>query len=201
MTIQASDILAVVLKSRPLPSLLELWIQRFEHHMIWPGPEGHPELVADERDRIVGYWLGQKHEPLPWLLMLDDDMVPIAKTTPLVESERDIVSARCVTRAGHPAHEHHQFTAAAFKISREAARKVGSPWFASLSHNLGDQSSCECLRFWNRAVHAGLRPTQAGIIGHRFPVTVFPDKIILFGDEPETAELLEQRLAAARQGA
>ena len=197
--ISTDDIQLVILSSRGPTVALAMWAEQFEHRREWPGCPT-PEGIPVERDRIVAWWLsGPAKAGLTWLLMIDDDMVPIAKTTQLVESERDIVSARCVTKNGHPAHEHHQFTAAAFKISRKAAKLMGAPWFAAVA--AGDRTSCECLRFWNRAAHVGLRPTQAGIIGHRFPVTVFPGKTILFGDEPETPALLEQRLASVRIGA
>jgi len=163
----------VMVLGRPNP-LLARWLAARERHTIWPAAETLHRVPA-ARNAMVRAFLS---EPAPdWLVMLDRDIVPVPESAPFFSSPADITSAEIVTRAGRASHP-HTISAAALKIARRALEAIRPPWFG-----WPREGGCECAWFYGRAYRAGFRPVRAGVVGHRFPVTVLPGPLVRFDGE------------------
>jgi len=174
------DVQLAVLVGRGCNRFLRRWAERFDHRRFFHGSD-LPDMLACRRNRIFR-WFRDSCE-LPWLLMVDDDVVPVAETEALLACPADVAAARCVARTGHVAHE-HTASAACVKISRRAVAAVRPPWFRfTLSDDGAAQRMCECQYFWRKFHRAGLTPVVAGAVGHRFPVTVLPGPEFRFDEE------------------
>ena len=123
--------------------------------------------IPEARNAIFRRFLAESE--LPWLWMLDSDCVPVAATDQLLRCQADIAGAHVVGRSGREAHP-HCLSVACLKVSRVAVEKISRPWFRYVRRT----RTCECSWFFDRAVRAGFRPVKMGVVGHRFPVTVFP---------------------------
>lgn len=185
----AADCRLAILASRPLPAILAEWAGQFARRRVWRGPPS-PAGIAAARDAIVAWYLTAAE---PWLVMLDDDMIPLAETAELIASEEPIASAACLARSGRPAHPHRGFSAAACKLHRAALERIGPPWFAKAGAADG---ACECNRFWGRAVRAGYAPRQVGAIGHLVAAVLIPGEAPIYGRPPSAPEALARRRAA-----
>jgi len=159
------EIQLAVLAGRGVNEHLARWSRRFVNPWKVEGPETIEE-VPDARNRIFRAF--RDRSDLPWLLMMDDDCVPVAETEELLETQADIAGPRIFARTGREAHQ-HCLSAACIKISRRAVEAIREPWF-----RFSRRGGCECSWFFNRAYQTGFRPVRAGLIGHRFPVVVLP---------------------------
>ena len=155
----------VRLGSRPNRHLRR-WARRFDHWRTWDGAET-PAGIPDARNALVRWFLGECD--LPWLLMMDQDTVPLAETEPLLRSEAPIAGPRIWGRTGQEAHP-HGLSAACLKVRRRVLEAIEPPWFRYVPR----KGQCECQYFVNRARRAGFRPHKVGLVGHRFPVVVLP---------------------------
>lgn len=165
------DIQLAILAGREVNPHLRRWAQRFPHTRVFQGSD-LPDLLACRRNRIL-QWFRDECD-LPWLLMCDDDIVPVAQTADLLACGTDVAAARCAARGGRDAHG-HTAGAACLKISRRALQAVPPPWFRfTLSQDGTRQLMCECQYFWRKFCRAGFTPVTAGAAGHRFPVVVLP---------------------------
>lgn len=159
-----------VLDGHGINEHLARWSRRFENPWRCKGAESK-EGIPEARNRIFRAF--RDKSDLPWLLMMDDDCVPVSGTDALLRSEADIASPRVVAKPGHEAHP-HGLSAACIKVSRRAICAIPEPWFG-----FSRRGGCECSWFFNRACQSGFRSVRAGLIGHRFPVVVLPG-----GDDP-----------------
>ena len=174
-----TDIHVVVLAGRDVNPLLARWLRPWPYVEIWPGADCRHDIPKVRND--IFRWF--RDEALrPWLLMLDDDVVPVAQTAPLLACEADVASPRIAAAGGREAHP-HTLSAAAVKVSRRAVERIPEPWFR------WPKRGCECSFFFSKAYTHGFRPAKAGAIGHRFPVTVLPGRRFLFDREVPCAPL------------
>jgi hypothetical protein len=152
---------------------LRRWADRFDHARTFFGSE-LPDLLACRRNVVVRWFRDECPPSAAWLLMLDDDCVPVAETDELLRCPADVSAARVWARTGQESHA-HTLSAACLKLSRRAVAAIDPPWFRfTLAPDGMAEQMCECRYFWLKAQRAGLRPVQAGVVGHRFPVTVLP---------------------------
>jgi len=155
-----------ILAGRGVNPHLARWAARFEHCKRFAG-SADPGGVPAARNRIFQWFRDECR--LPWLLMMDDDCVPVAGTERLLSCAEPIAAARVWARTGRQAHP-HTISVACLKVHRQAVERIRPPWFR-FGRGPG---ACECVWFFGRACRAGFRPVQAGLVGHRFPVTVLP---------------------------
>ncbi len=161
-----ADIQFAVLAGRGINPLLGRWLAGVRAWRAFPGASAR-RRIPGARNRICRWFIEECD--LPWLAMLDDDMVVLGRTDPLWRSPAMVASARAVARTGRRAHPHTGLSAACLKVHRRALEAIAPPWFA-----WPPGGGCECAYFFARAVAAGLRPEVAGEVGHRFPVVVLP---------------------------
>lgn len=178
------DIQVVVLDNRAVNPYLLHWLERFKHvrltSKVCPGEFNSLDMVACKRNRAIKWFLNETK--LPWLLMLDDDIIPLdgladsPDTWPLIESDKDVTSARFVAKRGNEAHGRPGDVAmAAAKMSRAALKRIKPPWTQFAFNEDGtDRVSCECDYFAAKAKEAGFFPVKAGAVGHIVQACVVP---------------------------
>jgi hypothetical protein len=167
---------------------LRRWAERFDHCRVFHGWD-LPDHLACRRNRIFQWFRDECPQDVPWLLMMDDDSVPVAQTDDLLRCPAEIASARVWARTGGEAHA-HTASVACLKISRRAIAAIPPPWFRFTFSADGTRvEMCECLYFWRKSHRAGLTPVQAGAVGHRFPVVVLPGPVFRFDSEIEHGQV------------
>lgn len=174
----------VVFDTRPINGWLQQWLNRFKH--VWltsklaPSEYGGMDFLAVKRNRTIKRFLSETKPP--WLLMLDDDIIPLdgladcPNTWPLIESDKDVASARFVAKKGNEAHGRKGDVAlAAVKISRNALKRMGAPWsHFDFDEDEAEMKRCECDYFAAKAKEAGFFPVKAGAVGHIVTAAVIP---------------------------
>ena len=112
-----------------------------------------------------------------FLLMIDDDMVPVVETKPILTLPGDMIFCGHCSKEGNTAHYGDKnFTAACFRVSVKVLRSFGPPWFRmGHSGDMMTRTHCECNYFRDRANEVGFDGKMAGIIGHRASCVLLPD--------------------------
>lgn len=178
------DVQVVVFDTRPLNGWLQQWLERFKH--VWftskldPETFGGKDFLVAKRNRAIKRFLSETK--LPWLLMLDDDIIPLdgladcPDTWPLVECDKDVASARFVSKKGNEAHGRKGNVAmAAVKISRTALKRIKPPWMHfTFNEDETQKVHCECDYFAAKARDAGFFPAKVGAVGHITTAVVIP---------------------------
>ena len=180
------DVQVIVIDKRiPHPDLL-LWLEQFKHVRFASkadaGTFDSLDLITCKRNSEIKWFLNETK--LPWLLMLDDDIIPLdgladcPDTWPLIESDKDVTSARFVAKAGNEAHGQKGSVAmAAVKISRIALKKMKPPWTHFIFNEDETQKvGCECDYFAAKARDAGFFPAKAGAVGHLGTCVLIPGR-------------------------
>lgn len=175
---ELKDIQVIILTDKQENELLSSWLVRFPHVRrfkdIRVGNPG-PFFVQVAQNQSVRWFLDTTD--LPWLLLVDDDMVPVSGTGALVESEADVASATYPGQAGGFAHGQAvgSLGTGILKASRYALEKMGPPWFGvKLSKDGCSLTECVCDWFARRAKEAGFYPVKAGICGHIVSYVALP---------------------------
>lgn len=165
-----SNMCLVVLEGRKCNPFLEEWSEQFETRRMMRA--FFPDHVACMRNQAFKWFRDECTQP--WLVMCDDDIVPVDGIEEFLHTDGDIVGARALGRGGHESHQ-ASFTMAAVKVHRRVIEAMQPPWFAfSFSQDGLQLKQCECVYFWRKALDAGFSVVRAGRVGHRFPVTVVP---------------------------
>lgn len=180
------DVQIIVFDTRPINPWLSRWLTRFKNVRMAstasPDAFGGRDFLAMKRNRAIWWFL--KKTKLPWLLMVDDDIVPLdgledcPATWPLVESKADVTSAHFVNKAGREAHHTEgNLSLAAAKLSRRALLRIEPPW--SHFEFTADGTKllcCECDYFAAKARAAGYCPVKAGAVGHLATAVLIPGR-------------------------
>ena len=165
-----NDACLVILAGRGCNEFLEEWSQRFA--VKWIMKIKFTDHVAAMRNTALKWFLHERTEP--WLVMMDDDIVPLPETEEFIAATGDVVGARNCSRGGNESHR-QSLDMAALKIHRRVVEKIAPPWCQFTYTDDGvDVRRCECLFFFRKVIDAGFRVDKAGKVGHRFPVTVVP---------------------------
>jgi hypothetical protein len=166
-----SDVQLMILEARGCNHFLRLWARQFDHHRQLE--------VSDFRDHMAAHfnralaWF-RDHCTLPWLLLIQDDVVPLPETEALLTCDAALAVAQAWGRAGTEQHP-HRFSLACLKMHRKVVQAIPAPWFAfAFSPDGLRQEACECLHFHQRAQAAGFPLVQAGMVGQRQMVTILP---------------------------
>lgn len=172
--IDPRDILVIVFEGRRANSELRRWVERFPNYRISQAPRELADFIGPWRNHEVLDFLAGG---FPWLLMVDDDMVPVPDTEALVHSRADVAGAAAWRQDGTGvAHgDADTISAAALKISRRALLAVTPPWFAVEFDPTGSKIvRCECKFFCDKMRAAGFLPVTVGRIGHLIRMVVIP---------------------------
>ena len=165
------DLQLVILEGRGANRFLRSWSLQFDHRRVLEVSDFR-DHVACHRNQVFQWFLDSCR--LPWLVLVDDDVVPVPETEELLRSPADFAGARAWGRMGAPLHP-ETFSMSAVKVHRRVIQAIAPPWFAfTFSPDGQRQEQCECLYFQRKVQAAGFQCVQAGTIGHRFPVTVLP---------------------------
>jgi len=175
---QYNDIQVVVFDFRGVHRHLRAWLDTMPHVKrasdICPDDKNSLYLLAMRRN-IVAQWFLEKSD-LPWLLMVNDNVIPLPEISGLLDTQADVAGAHFFSRAGHEGHTGDGIAATAcMKLSRTALERIPRPWFKH-KYN-ADQTKrleCECIWFCHQAVKAGFHPLKAGLVAHRIEVALIP---------------------------
>jgi len=167
-------VLLVVLDSdRPMPQALDQWARRFPQRYLASGlciPSDQP--IAERRNAVWERFLSSSNSPA-FLLMVDDDQVPVPQTEALFTAPlpRFVAGARYFGKNGEEVHKPDGFVGCGcLMVHRIAAEMIGADPFTRQP-----EEACECLAFCRRAQAAGFWPAKVGAIGHRCLVDVLPE--------------------------
>ena len=168
------DIQFVVLRGRPTVNRhLRQFGASAAHYREFPGSATWTGTFAI-RNEMFRWFLAETD--LPWLVMLDDDIVLTTESEMFLLSDTDVAGPHVADAAGHEAHPTGLATGAV-KFSRKAVQSLGSFWAPPTN------GGCGCSTLYNACRKAGLVITKAGVVGHRIPMTVWVNKPAQFDAE------------------
>lgn len=112
-----------------------------------------------------------------YLLMINDDMVPLPESTPILTEDGDLVYLASSSSRGTIEHlGDKNFSSACWRASAELLQSFGPPWFrVGHSGDVCDRTYCDCMYFKDRAQEAGFDAKMVGIVGHRVNIILHPD--------------------------
>lgn len=172
----AETIQVVVFDGMPVNRHLLDWVRKFPHFKRATdiAPKPYPDLMAAWRNRICDWFL--KETELDHILLLDADMVPLAETQPIWDSDASILGCDYIGSHSERAHDGPGYVGCGcIRISREALELISRPWFKFVMNEDGlDAKQCECGFFCKKAMAAGIHPVKRGAIGHIMPAVVSP---------------------------
>jgi len=151
---------------------LATWCERHApHYRTWIDGRGRNNLPVIRND-LSGEFL--RACALPWLWMIDSDMVPLAETRSILCASDALARSCSGPRRGSrdPAH-HGGLWCACLLIHRQALAACGPAPFGTAT--LAD-GQCECLAISATCEAAEIPTSQSGTIGHRFPCIAVPDR-------------------------
>ena len=153
----------------PLNEPLDRWTRQFPRGLL-ASTFGWADLpIADQRNRAWRHFLDTDST---WLLMMDDDQVPVPQTDELFTTPYPypVMGARYFGKHGREVHEPDgDVGCGCLLVNRVAADMIGDDPFTRQP-----DEACECLAFCRRAQQAGFWPHKRGRIGHRCLVDVLP---------------------------
>jgi len=159
------EIQFAVLKGRPTVNRhLRRFGQSVAHYREFIGSATWKGTFA-VRNEIFRWFITETD--LPWLVMLDDDIVLTVESEPFILGEADVTGPHVVDARGREAHP-TGLASGAIKFSRRAVGRLDQCWAAPVD------GTCGCNMLYNECRKAGLGVAKAGTVGHRVPVTVFP---------------------------
>ena len=161
----SSDIQVVMFDTRPVNPWLARWLKRFKHVRLSsttsPDAFNGLDFLTVKRNREIRWFLRQTK--LPWLLMIDDDIVPLddladcPDTWPLIECAADVSSAHHISKRGIETHaKQGDLSMAVMKISRRALERIPPPWaHCDFNEDETAVARCECDYLAAKARAAG----------------------------------------------
>jgi hypothetical protein len=172
--IDRANIMVVVFEGRGTNAKLKRWVSGFANRRLATPPTGLKDFIGLWRNQEVKNFL--ENTKLEWLLILDDDMVPVPDTDLLLDCTADIAGASYWSKEGGVAHGKDGCVGCgALKVSRKALLAVQPPWFMIEMDGTGTKlASCECVYFCRKMKAAGFQPVHAGRMGHMMMLEVLP---------------------------
>ena len=127
------------------------------------------------RRNIVAQWFLEE-STLPWLLMVNDTIIPLPSIKELLDCKADVAACHVFSQAGREGHgADGDASTACMKISRTALERIPRPWFKwefNTSHTKVLQ--CDCGWFCKQAKKAGFLAVKAGMVAHLIKVALIP---------------------------
>ena len=174
--IKPEDVLLVIFEGRGCNRYLLRWMRQFPRRWRTRPPNMLYDFLAVWRNQQIRQFL--ERTQLPWIWLIDDDMVPVPETMALLDTGADVAGCAYVSRTGDPAHSREgEVGAACLRISRRALTAAGPPWFAITASADGTSiEECECKYFSRRMREAGFQAVTIGRVGHVVPVVLVPGR-------------------------
>ncbi|HUX03081.1 MAG TPA: hypothetical protein VMY35_19140 [Phycisphaerae bacterium] len=173
---KTDEMQVVVFEWRGANAILSKWLAGFPRVRRMRREAGYQatDCLAAWRNQAVKWFL--KETDKAWLLMLDDDIVPLKETGVLLACEADIAGCHFFSKNGCEGHgEDGHISMAASKLSRRALQTIAPPWFAfGFNADGTEMVQCECDYFTAKARAAGFHPVKAGLVGHIVPAVMIP---------------------------
>ena len=172
------DILVVPIDFRGVNRHLRVWLETMPcvkyASDICVHTFGGLDLLALWRNRIAEWFLEKTDKP--WLLMLDDDIIPMESMRKLLDCEADVAACHFFSRGGGEGHDADGIVSmASLKVSRRALQRIKQPWFKfTFNDNHTKLAGCECAWFCKQAKAAGFHPLKVGLIAHAMKVALIP---------------------------
>ena len=135
---------------------------------------GAKYLIAMRRN-IVGRWFLDKSS-LPWLLMINDTVIPLPSIKGLLDCKADVAACHVFSRAGGEGHGGQgDASTACIKVSRTALERIPRPWFKwDFNADHTKVVKCDCAWFCQQAKQAGFHPIKIGTVAHVMEVALIP---------------------------
>ena len=132
------------------------------------------DLLAVWRNLIAEWFLRETDRP--WLLMMDDDNIPLDSMTELLDCKADVAACHFFSRGGGEGHDTDGvLSMASLKVSRRALERIARPWFKfEFNENHTELTGCECNWFCRQARAAGFHPVKVGLLAHVMKVALIP---------------------------
>jgi len=182
------DIQFAVLKGRPAVNRhLRRFGQAAAHYREFVGSATWAGTFA-VRNEIFRWFIAETD--LPWLVMLDDDIVLTDESASFVLSEADVTGPHIADAQGREAHP-TGLASGAIKFSRRAVEQLDQCWAAPVD------GTCGCNMLYNECRKAGLVIAKFGVVGHRVPVTIFPGPTFATDAQLEAGGLRQGNVADA----
>jgi len=161
------DIQFAVLNGRPTVNRhLRRFGDQCANFRVVPGAPTWEGIFA-VRNEIMAWFVEETN--LPCLVVLDDDIVLDGRSAAFLDSTADVTGPRVVGatdgREVHPG----DLSGAAFKLSRRAAHLLQGCW------KVPRKGNCGCHSLFVMSKRLGLAVSKAGMVGHRIPMTAWPD--------------------------
>jgi len=154
------------------------WLSKMPHVKyasdICSSTFGGIDLLAVWRNRIADWFLHKTDKD--FLLMLDDDNIPLDSIGQLLDSPADVAACHFFSRGGDEGHDvDGSVSMASLKVSRRALLQMPRPWFKfEFNENHTKMTGCECSWFCKQARSVGFHPIKIGEIAHVMKVALLP---------------------------
>jgi hypothetical protein len=132
------------------------------------------DLLAIWRNKIAEWFIEKTDKE--FLLMVDDDNIPMESIYELLDSPADVSGCHFFSRTGKEGHSKEGvLSLASLKVSRRALERIERPWFKfEFNENHTEMIGCECNWFCRQARAAGIFPIKIGVIAHVMKVALIP---------------------------
>jgi hypothetical protein len=158
-------------RPRPVAEELTLFLSDFPHRIKASEIIGvrTDKRIDRYRNEVAAWFLSVTD--WPFLLMVDDDAVPVKETAELFKADGWVLGADFISRRGERAHyEDGGIGFCMALIDRRALERLPKEPFS-----LDPGDGCECGAFCRRCREAGMWPRKAGKVGHALTLYVTPE--------------------------
>lgn len=159
---------------RHLRSFLDIMPNVKRASDICPDDKGAMYLLPMRRNVVAQWFLEQTD--LPWLLMVNDNVIPLPEIKELLDCKADVAGAHFFSRAGHEGHTADgSACTACMKVSRTALERIPRPWFKhEFNADHTERLMCDCGWFCKQAIAVGFHPLKVGLVAHVMEVAIAP---------------------------
>ena len=174
--VNLSEIQCVVMRYRePACEELSQWLYRMG--VEWRYGISDYEIDVARNRNILRFLAEDVPRGKQYLLSINDDMVPIGETSPILTADGDLVY--CASPGNQGTVDHYgdrQLSGACWRASARLLKSFGPPWFR-LGHSgdLTERTYCDCNYFRDRCNDAGFDARMVGHIGHAMRCVLVPD--------------------------
>ena len=163
----------VVAHERPPNPLLTRWLARVGIADWRPSSKDYH--VEEVRNQAVTRFLREDaRRGKRYLLLIDDDMVPVASTNAILSADGPLVFCGSAGPCGTKGHYGNgDFGENFCRLSLDLLQKMQYPYFKTIYEN-GVRTHCDGWTFNQQAKALGIESKMVGIVGHQQTCVVFP---------------------------
>ena len=133
--------------------------------------------VGEVRNQAITRFIQEESKTgKQYLLLIDDDMIPIDSTNAILDTEGDMIycgsAGPCGTR-GH--YGDYDWGENFCRMSIELLQQMKYPYFKTCYEN-GVRKHCDGYAFLKQAVEQGAQPKMVGVVGHQQTCVLLPSE-------------------------